>query len=222
MGNIPAKITGKYQSYDINTPFHATPAPTLRRESSKMERNEYIDFLDKGHRVDAVEEYIKNAKDLKIYQFSGLMDQSHIVEQNDKVIELDGESNRKWFNMEDEDDDGAGDLDDLNQFEDHASNAVNELTQSKLNALVNEFNFNSKLNDMPVDVTNESVRSILIENSNGKFKNLHLINLSINYCLISVLKNIFSFIFNYLDFLEEHIEIMEKEQTRQTSVDLIY
>jgi hypothetical protein len=177
MGNIPAKITGKYQSYDINTPFQATPAPTLRRGSnmsSKLERNEYIDFLGKDHQVDPVEEYIRNAKDMKIYQFSGIMDQSHIVEQNDKVIELDGESNRKWFNMEDEDDDGADDLDDLNHLDDHASNAVNQLTQSKLNALVNEFNFNSKLNDMPVDVTNESIRSILIENSNGKVKYFHL------------------------------------------------
>jgi hypothetical protein len=180
MGNIPAKITGKYQSYDINTPFHATPAPTLRRESNmsnKLERNEYIDFLDKDHHVDQVEEYIKNAKDMKIYQFSGIMDQSHLVEQSQNIVELDGESNRKWFNMEDDDDDGAGDLDDLNQLDDHVSNAVSELTQSKLNALVNEFNFNANLHEMPVDVTNESVKSILIEHSNGKL-NLFDYNLS--------------------------------------------
>lgn len=32
MGNIPAKITGKYQSYDINTPSHSTPPITVRHE----------------------------------------------------------------------------------------------------------------------------------------------------------------------------------------------
>jgi hypothetical protein len=34
MGNIPAKITGKYQSYDINTPTHMTPPMTLKRPST--------------------------------------------------------------------------------------------------------------------------------------------------------------------------------------------
>lgn len=32
MGNIPAKITGKYQSYDINTPSHLTPPIPVRHE----------------------------------------------------------------------------------------------------------------------------------------------------------------------------------------------
>jgi len=32
MGNVPAKITGKYQSYDINTPNQLTPSmPQTRR-----------------------------------------------------------------------------------------------------------------------------------------------------------------------------------------------
>lgn len=48
MGNIPGKITGKYQSYDINTPSHSTPPiPTRKQESleynpSKMEFAEPI------------------------------------------------------------------------------------------------------------------------------------------------------------------------------------
>lgn len=32
MGNIPAKITGKYQSYDINTPSHSTPQIPVRHQ----------------------------------------------------------------------------------------------------------------------------------------------------------------------------------------------
>ena len=34
MGNLPAKITGKYQSYDINTPSYVTPPLNLRRPST--------------------------------------------------------------------------------------------------------------------------------------------------------------------------------------------
>lgn len=37
MGNIPAKMTGKYQSYDINTPSHTTPPMTLRKQNSSDE-----------------------------------------------------------------------------------------------------------------------------------------------------------------------------------------
>ena len=34
MGNLPAKISGKYQSYDINTPSQITPPLTLKRNST--------------------------------------------------------------------------------------------------------------------------------------------------------------------------------------------
>lgn len=34
MGNVPAKITGKYQSYDINTPSYATPPMTLKKQQN--------------------------------------------------------------------------------------------------------------------------------------------------------------------------------------------
>lgn len=34
MGNLPAKVTGRYQSYDINTPHHMTPPMTIRRHNN--------------------------------------------------------------------------------------------------------------------------------------------------------------------------------------------
>lgn len=164
MGNIPAKITGKYQSYDINTPHIVTPAPTLRRNTNlRSERNEYIDFTEKDHRVDAVQEYIQSTKDLKIYQF-GMIDEVSNTEQNDgKASELDRDSNRKWFSMEDDDYDDDLNDDRFNCMNDHANNAVNQLTQAKLDEIVNEYNLKSKLNEIPIDVTNESVKSILID-----------------------------------------------------------
>lgn len=35
MGNLPAKVTGRYQSYDISTPSHVTPPMTIRRNVSE-------------------------------------------------------------------------------------------------------------------------------------------------------------------------------------------
>lgn len=39
MGNIPAKLTGKYQSYDISTPSQITPPMTLKRNSNQLNQN---------------------------------------------------------------------------------------------------------------------------------------------------------------------------------------
>lgn len=36
MGNIPAKLTGKYQSYDINTPAQVTPPITVRKSNGNF------------------------------------------------------------------------------------------------------------------------------------------------------------------------------------------
>lgn len=39
MGNLPAKVTGRYQSYDINTPRHVTPPMTIRRNNNENSNN---------------------------------------------------------------------------------------------------------------------------------------------------------------------------------------
>ncbi len=45
MGNVPAKITGKYQSYDINNPEMLTPSmqKTRRNDEATAKVNNFID-----------------------------------------------------------------------------------------------------------------------------------------------------------------------------------
>ena len=57
MGNVPAKITGKYQSYDINTPDQHTPAmPQARRHAdlspSKPNNNNNQSFVNENNESD--------------------------------------------------------------------------------------------------------------------------------------------------------------------------
>jgi len=44
MGNIPAKISGKYQSYDINTPSQVTPSLPLNTSSSRKQSSTSSSF----------------------------------------------------------------------------------------------------------------------------------------------------------------------------------
>ena len=52
MGNIPAKITGKYQSYDINTPGHLTPSMPVRKHD-EIEHNVKMDYTREENRLAA-------------------------------------------------------------------------------------------------------------------------------------------------------------------------
>lgn len=53
MGNVPAKITGRYQSYDINTPDQLTPPmpqikknnyPEINKSNENLEKNQMNNF----------------------------------------------------------------------------------------------------------------------------------------------------------------------------------
>jgi len=46
MGNVPAKITGKYQSYDINTPNQLTPSMPQTRRVDAPTPNKSHNFIN--------------------------------------------------------------------------------------------------------------------------------------------------------------------------------
>ncbi|CAF0709278.1 unnamed protein product [Brachionus calyciflorus] len=64
MGNIPAKITGKYQSYDINTPSHLTPSISIRKQDIVENETNKITYDEKDNKPNS---NYKNNLNIDIY-----------------------------------------------------------------------------------------------------------------------------------------------------------
>lgn len=84
MGNIPAKITGKYQSYDINTPSHITP-PILTSTKSSPHQHHFSSSIYESEST-ASPAHFQSANSTILYQNNQKNEEDEMVSGGDEVV----------------------------------------------------------------------------------------------------------------------------------------
>ena len=96
MGNVPAKITGRYQSYDINTPDQLTPPmpqirknnyPELNKSNENFEKNQIDNFYKQ-----------KRVPEDKSIESSSKTDQNESTQNNEEKANHEDEDGNDLIN----------------------------------------------------------------------------------------------------------------------------